>query len=427
MTSAAVDPAVLGAGPPPNATSPLLGAAAADLGEHQHRSGPIPWRGGSGRLIADVRDAGLTGRGGAGFPTWRKLAGVAAAAAAGGETVLVANAAEGEPASTKDVTLLTRCPHLVLDGVQLAAEAAGARSAYLYAKAGPAADAARFALAQRRAQARDRVPIAVVEAPAGFLAGEESAVVAAIDGRRPVPRDKRTPVYRSGVRGRPTLVQNVETLAHLALIARHGAGWFRRTGTAAEPGTLLATISGAVAAPGVHELPHGIALSAALELAGGATAPLQAVLVGGYHGGWLPMATARHAPLSREGLRPYGCSPGAGVIMALPWSACGLREAAGIVGYLAGQLAGQCGPCRNGLPAIADTLGRLAVPAPDRTAFDRPELDRAATLRRLADLVDGRGACHHPDGTARFARSTLLAFEAEVGLHRNGRCTASRP
>ena len=397
--------------------SPLLGAAAADLVAHRRISGMIPWRDGPGRLVADLRDAGLTGRGGAGFPTWRKLAGVAAAMAADGETVLVADAAESEPASAKDVTLLTRCPHLVLDGVQLAAEAVGARSAYLYAKAGPAADAALFALAQRRGQTWDRVPVTLVQAPPGFLAGEESAVVAAIEGRRPVPRDKATPVYRRGVHGRPTLVQNVETLAHIAQIARYGAPWFRRTGTADEPGTLLATVSGAVAAPGVYELAHGVALSAALELAGGATVPVQAVLVGGYHGGWLPMASARHAPLSRDGLAPYGCSPGAGVVMALPRSTCGLRAAAGIVGYLAGQGAGQCGPCSNGLPAIADALGRLA---------GSPSPGQPAALRQLADLVEGRGACHHPDGTARFVRSSLVAFEAEVGLHLHGRCSASR-
>jgi len=411
MTSTIAHPVVAGGVEGPTAR-PLLGAAAADLAEHRRISGPIPWRDGPGRLVADVQDAGLTGRGGAGFPTWRKLA----AMATGADPVLVANAAEGEPASAKDATLLTRCPHLVLDGVQLAAEATGAGSAYLYAKPGPAADAARFALAQRRAQAWDRVPVAVVEAPLTFLAGEESAVVAATEGRRAVPRDKARPVYRSGVRGRPTLVQNVETLAHLAQIARYGARWFRRTGTQDEPGTLLATITGAVTAPGVYELPHGLPLSAALELAGGADAPVQAVLVGGYHGGWLPMATARHAPLSREGLRPYGCAPGAGVIMALPRSACGLRAAAGIVGYLAGQSARQCGPCRNGLPAMAASLGRLA---------GSPGPDQPAALRRLADLVDGRGACHHPDGTARFVRSSLLAFEAEVGLHLHGRCSAS--
>jgi len=390
-----------------------LFTAGPDLGSHLRRHGPLPWQGGPHRLIAAVEAAGLTGRGGAGFPTWRKLNAVAA----GEKPVVIANGAEGEPASAKDRTLLHRAPHLVLDGLQLAAECVGATRAYVYVPAGPAADAVRHALAQRRAARVERIGVDVVVAADRFVAGEASAVVSAVEGRAPVPRDKVRRIAESGVRGRPTLVQNVETLAHLALIARHGPAWFRSRGTAEEPGTFLATVSGAVAAPGVYELSYGVPVDEALARAGGPTVPLQALLLGGYHGAWLP-AQAGAAPLSRAGLRPWGASPGAGILVALPADRCGLVESARIATYLGAQTAGQCGPCVNGLPRLADTLHRLAQ------GPVHPGLP--AEVARLSSLVDGRGACKHPDGTVRFIRSSMAAFAPEIGIHLAGNCSYRR-
>jgi NADH:ubiquinone oxidoreductase subunit F (NADH-binding) len=380
----------------------LLAVPAPDLDTHQRFHGPLPTPGRA--LVGIVEAAGLTGHGGAGFPTWRKLAAVGQ----GGRTVVVANGAEGEPASVKDRTLLARAPHLVLDGLRLAAEAVGADQAYVYV-AQPCAGAVRQALAQRR----DPVPAQLVVAPDRFVAGEESAVVSAIEGGAGLPRDKRRRVVESGVRGRPTLVQNVETLAHLALIARYGPEWFRAEGTAEEPGTFLASIFGAVAAPGVVELPYGVSLSEALWRAGGATVPLRAVLVGGFHGAWLP-ADRDDVCLSRAALRPFGATPGAGVLVALPHRRCGLRESARIAGYLARQSAGQCGPCRFGLPHLAATLERLG-----RCERD-PRL--LAQVHRITGPVSRRGACHHPDGTARFVHSSLATFDDEVHRHLAGRC-----
>jgi NADH:ubiquinone oxidoreductase subunit F (NADH-binding) len=365
-------------------------------------NGPIEWQG--GRLISLLREAGLTGRGGAGFPTWRKLAAVVT----GDRPVVIGNGAEGEPASAKDTTLLTRSPHLVLDGLQLAAEAVGAVDCYLYLPA-PHVDRLRQIVAARA----DRFPVTVVAAPDTFVAGEESAVIAGIAGRRPLPTDKRRLVVESGLRGRPTLVQNVETLAHIALIARHGSGWFRQNGTDAAPGTFLATVGGAVNRPGVYEVPYGISMAHLLDLAGGAATRLSAVLVGGYHGAWLPVTDV---PMSRAGLAPFGATPGAGVVHVLPAAYCGLVETARIVTYLAGQSAGQCGPCRFGLPAMADAMRRLAAGSRDR---DLPE-----RVADLAGLVVNRGACHHPDGTVRLVRSALGVFADEVDRHLAGQCTA---
>jgi NADH:ubiquinone oxidoreductase subunit F (NADH-binding) len=403
-----------GAGPDrPAGTGRLIPAGTDDLTKHLRRNGPLPWRGGPGLLLATVERAGLAGRGGAAFPTWRKLAAVAA----GPRPVVVANGAEGEPASAKDRTLLARAPHLVLDGLQLAAESIGAEQAFAYV-AHSRVVAVRAALEQRRRAGIDRIEVRVVAAPEAFVSGEESAVVNRICGGPAVPMDTPRRVVEVGVGGRPTLVQNAETLAHLALLARHGSDWFRSVGTPDQPGTFLATISGAVAAPGVYELAYGTSLASALDLAGG-TEVLQAALVGGYHGGWLPLPELAGLPISREAMRPYGASPGAGVLVALPVTRCGLVETAGIVGYLAGQSARQCGPCLNGLPALADTVHRLARHGRE------PGLP--AAIERLNRLVEGRGACHHPDGTVRLVRSMLRTFEAEVSEHLAGRCTAAAP
>jgi NADH:ubiquinone oxidoreductase subunit F (NADH-binding) len=399
----------------PVATAPrLLGAveelAGADLARHAGRHGPLP---AADRLVDALREAGLTGRGGAAFPTWRKLAAVRdAAAGSGREPVVVGNAVEGEPASRKDRTLLRYAPHLVLDGLRLAAEAVGARRAYLCLPA-RYLDGMRGVLAQRQATGWDRLPVELSAAAPGFVAGEESAVLATIAGRPPVPADRIRPVAESGLRGAPSLVQNAETLAHTALVARHGGAWFRATGTVEEPGTFLATIGGAVAAGGVYEAPLGLALADLLALAGGPAAPVRAVLVGGYHGAWVP-GDHLDTPVSRAGLARFDGAPGAGVVAVLPEGSCGLRATGDVVSYLAGESTGQCGPCRNGLPAVAQAFTALA-----RGGGERVD---PARIEALARLVTGRGACRHPDGTARLVRSALRVFVGEVRRHHAGGC-----
>jgi NADH:ubiquinone oxidoreductase subunit F (NADH-binding) len=399
----------------PVLTAPrLLGgideSAAADLRRHAARHGPLPAATG---LVDALREAGLTGRGGAAFPTWRKLAAVNdAAAQSHREPVVVGNAAEGEPASRKDRTLLRYAPHLVLDGLGLAAQAVGARRGYLYLPA-RYLDGIRGVLAQRQASGWDALPVELVAAAPGFVSGEESAALAAIAGRPPVPANRVRPVVESGLRGAPSLVQNVETLAHAALIARLGSDWFRATGTVEEPGTFLATVGGAVAAGGVYEAPQGIALADLLGLAGAPVAPVRAVLVGGYHGAWVP-GDRLDTPVSRAGLGPFGGAPGAGVVVVLPEGACGLRATAEIVSYLAGESAGQCGPCRHGLPAVAQAFTVLAQRPGDRVD--------PARIDALAGLATGRGACRHPDGTARLVRSALRTFADEVRRHGAGGC-----
>jgi len=384
----------------------------ADLAAHARAHGPLP-RARRGRaLIEEIRSAGLTGRGGAAFPVAVKMTAVAAGR---GRPVVVGNGAEGEPASHKDKHLLWVSPHLVLDGLLLAARAVGARRAYLYAHRGDRLHRRLAeALAQRSAAGWDAIAVTLVAAPPRFLAGEESALASRVAGGPARPTFKHPRVVERGVGGAPTLVQNVETLGHVALIARHGAAWFRQAGTAAEPGTMLVTAHRADGASRVSEVPLSTPLASVLELG---REPAQAVLAGGYHGAWIPAAQAAALPLANAALRPAGASLGAGVLAALPPGRCGLAETARVLRYLAAESAGQCGPCLNGLPRIAAAFTELAGPAPGPRCL--PDLER------WSGLVTGRGACHHPDGTVRLVASALRVFRGEIDAHLHGRCPAA--
>ena len=389
----------------------------ASWAEHRARYGglPVPGRdeGWRDRLIAEVGRSGLTGRGGAGFPTAGKLRAVAAGRDA---PVVIANGTEGEPASAKDKVLLAREPHLVLDGAVLAAQLVGARQAFLVAHEAVREIVDRAAAERRQARC-DRIRLRIRTGADRFVGGEASALVNWVGNGVPLPTATPPRVFEHGLDGRPTLVQNVETLAHLALIGRYGAEWFRSLGTPAEPGSMLVTLIGAVRRPGVYEIEIGRPVREVLELAGGPEAPLSALLIGGYFGTWADPAAAEPLPLSADGLSAVGASPGAGLIAALPAGSCGLAETARVARYLAGESAGQCGPCVFGLDAIAGALENLAA----GRSF-RPDL-----LRRWMSQVDGRGACHHPDGAVRMIRSAPRVFGAEIDGHARGWCRGSRP
>ena len=360
-----------------------------------------------------VEDSGLTGRGGAAFPVHRKLAAVAAGEA---PRVVVANASEGEPASAKDKTLLRINPHLTLDGLQLAAHAVGAARAYLYVHDdGDLPALVRRALRERRLAGVDDVTVEVVSAPECFVAGEESAVASRLSGGPALPRSKPPRVFEAGVDGRPTVVQNAETLAHLAVLARIGVDAFRAVGPADQPGTMLFTVSGAVHSPAVVEAPVGVTVADLLAATGGPSAPVGAVLLGGYHGSWLKMPEGRDLPLTTSELRPLGLSVGAGVLVALPAAVCGVRETDRVLRYLAGQAAGQCGPCVFGLPRLASVFTALA---------DRGGRRRARRLDQLGLALERRGGCAHPDGSVRFLRTAREVFASELAAHAEGRCSA---
>jgi NADH:ubiquinone oxidoreductase subunit F (NADH-binding) len=400
----------------------------AGLGEHEGLYGPLPlpvmsprqggsWRQRPERLIEVVERSGLTGRGGAGFPAGRKMRSVAAGRGRGGRAVVVANGAEGEPASSKDRLLLTRLPHLVLDGITLAAYATGADEAHLVLH-GQEADllaSLEDAIADRETLGVDPVPIQVSGIPGRYVASEQSSIVQYLNGGPAKPTFSPPRAHERGVKGRPTLVNNVETLAHLALIARYGDGWFRGIGPASDPGSALVTVGGAVGRPGVYEIEMGTPAGQVVMLAGGPSEPLQALLVGGYFGAWLPAELAWPVPMTHAGLRAVGGAMGAGMVIALPVTSCALAETARVVSYLAEETAAQCGPCMFGLPALADALIELAYQGGWGRAI--------RAIASLVPLIERRGACRHPDGATQLVRSALTTFAADARRHdRHGPC-----
>jgi NADH:ubiquinone oxidoreductase subunit F (NADH-binding) len=367
-------------------------------------------------LTAEVTPSGLRGRGGGGFPLAAKLDAVRRGK---GTPVVVINGCEGEPMSVKDRMLLESLPHLVLDGAFRLAEALGTGDVVIVIDESfrKAAESLRRALRERPDVGRRMAQPRIVTIPAGYVTGQETAIVNFVNNGIPRPTTQPPRISERGIGRRPTLMANAETLAHVALIARHGAEWFRRLGPAEEPGSLLVTLSGGVAAPGVYELEYGSHLGALVEAAGGLTEPVRAVLFGGYAGSWVDGAAATTLRLSSQSLRSARASLGAGIIVALPQSACPVAEVTRVAGWMSDQGAAQCGPCVNGLGSIADALTEVCEGRARRDAF--------GDIRRWSELVAGRGACAHPDGAARFVSSALRVFAPEFDDHvRHGMCDA---
>jgi NADH:ubiquinone oxidoreductase subunit F (NADH-binding) len=397
---------------------PATGAMSLDehLAVHGHAPTAAPRRGRRSHspLIELIEQAGLRGHGGAGFPTATKLRAVAASRK---RAIVVVNAAEGEPASLKDRTLTQALPHLVLDGAQLAAQAVGADELILCVceTAQASVEASTRAISERRGMPSDAARMHLSVVPGTYIAGQEAALVNHLNGGPAIPTFTPPLVFEQGVRRRPTLVANAETLAHVALIARHGPEWFRQLGTPSQPGSALVTLAGALAHPGVYEIEHGASLMSLIDAAGGMLADPRALLVGGYGGSWIGGEFLRGIALSDEHLAPHNASLGAGVVLLLSQDACPVAETARVARWMAGQSAGQCGPCVHGLDSIAGCVEEIAGGRVQGNATQR--------IERLAGLVRRRGACGHPDGTARFVTSALDAFGPEFADHaRHGPC-----
>ncbi|MFI9200406.1 NADH-ubiquinone oxidoreductase-F iron-sulfur binding region domain-containing protein [Streptomyces sp. NPDC053048] len=401
-------PGVLALGPP-RLTAGFEAAGRLDRRAHLAAHGTAP------RLTEDeltrlAEAVSLRGRGGAGFPFARKLRATGSAARRRGvPPAVVVNGCEGEPACRKDAVLLRRAPHLVLDGALLAAEALGAGTLVIGVTRTATEASVQEALGERGLSDRRgrSVRTRVVRLPERMVSGESSALLRAADGGPPLPRGRHVRAAEQGLSGLPTLLSNAETYAQLAVAARLGASRHATTGTPDEPGTLLLTVSGAVARARVVEAPAGTALSYVLQRCGAVPAP-QGVLVGGYHGCWLEGTTAAGAVLSRDALAALGATLGAGAVLPLPGDTCPLGEAVRVAHWLAAESAGQCGPCGLGLPALAGALADV-VAGGGRGALE--------AVREAAGAVRGRGACGHPDGAARFVLSALAAFTDDLAAH----------
>jgi NADH:ubiquinone oxidoreductase subunit F (NADH-binding) len=373
-------------------------------------------------LIDEIERSGLLGHGGAAFPTATKLRAVAGGR---GHAIVVANGAEGEPASLKDRTLLEMAPQLVLDGAVAAAEAVGADEVIVCAceTAAAAIHSLGQAIEERAAEpaAGRSLKLHLRTIPSHYVAGQESALVNYLGGGPAKPTFTPPLPFEQGLGRRPTLVDNVETLAHVALIARHGASWFRQLGTPSQPGSALVTLSGPVTDPGVYEIEHGASLASLIDAAGGITAGVRGALMGGYAGAWVSSEWLSGVALSNEHLAAHGASLGAGVVLLLSDRACPVAETARVARWMAGQSVRQCGPCTNGLDGLAGTLEQLAFNGADASVTRR--------IERLASLTARRGACGHPDGAVNLILSALETFHADFAEHaRHGACDCcSRP
>lgn len=355
-------------------------------------------------LLDEIERSGLRGRGGAAFPTATKLRAVAGRPA----PVVVVNATEGEPASRKDALLMAAAPHLVLDGALLAALAVGATTVRICVSRDQPhqAGAMRAAIAERAGH--ERLPaVAVSMTPMHFVVGEETALTHWLDGADAMPTGNRPSIR--GVGGRPTVVCNAETFAHVTQIIRFGATWFRQVGSAREPGTMLCTVTRADATARVVEVVSGTLLPAAIQAAGATLDGADAVLVGGYFGSWITAKEAARVGISNADLQPLGASAGCGVIIPIPRTVCGWCETTRVLQWMAGESTGQCGSCFNGLSAIARTATEISTGAACT--------DARAWLTRWASQVDGRGGCRMPDGAVRLLRSALRVHDITIDEH----------
>ncbi len=383
------------------------------LAVHRRRSANHrPWPATGVELAELLESIDLRGRGGAAFPLARK---VRTADKERGRPVIVINAAEGEPASSKDSALMILKPHLVLDGAQILAQALGSDAIHLVVPGERPAvhEAVKAALAQRAGA--DPVPATVHVAECRFVAGESSAVLELLAGRSNLPVTTSRPAAISGLGGRPTVLSNAETYAQTAVLARDGVDSYCGLGTHAEPGTRLLTIDGDGKRPTVIEVAHGTRLAPLLSAAD-ADAD-NGLLLGGYHGTWLPPEAVADLTVSATAMLDAGAAIGAGVMLPLRSGICPVRRTAVIVGYLAGESANRCGPCKFGLPALAHALRDLAL----------GDVRSSERVVQLMDAVERRGACHHPDGTTRSIRSLLRAFPLDVEAHLSGACIAAVP
>ena len=364
-------------------------------------------------LLDSIEQSGLRGRGGAAFPFAVKARAVRRGGTPERAPVVVANGEEGEPASVKDRWLLRTRPHLVLDGLRLAAAVVGADEVWVYVSDSSAARSVQRAVdeAERAGRLSLRLEVTVVEP--SYVAGEETAAVRAINGGPAKPTDKPPRPFEAGVGNRPTLVSNVETLANLPFVARYGADAYRQLGTADSPGTFLATMSGGGRPPALYELPHGLAFRDLLELHRVNVDGVHGVLMGGYFSGLLDRR-ALDMTLDHESVRGLGSGLGCGALCVLGENDCAVAVAASVMSYFARENSGQCGSCFNGTAAMSAVLDALR----DGIATD----DDLARLRRWSVVLRGRGACGTLDGAVNLAATLLDQFPDTVAHHGEDRC-----
>ncbi len=341
-------------------------------------------------ILAELSASGLRGRGGAGFPSGRKWRAVLANTSATLPATVVVNAAEGEPGTCKDRAIIDANPYAVIEGALIAAHVLGAHSVTVAIKATFSDQVARLRAAIGEITAAgwcDGCGIGVVEGPDAYLFGEETAMLEVLDGRPPFPRI--APPYRHGedeltaahdvlqmagslTEAPPTLVSNVETFANVPNIVARGADWFRSVGTPESPGTIVCTVTGAVARPGVAEVPMGTTMGELIERVGGGVRPgrtVKAVLVG--VSGAVLDASHLDVPLTYEAMAAAGSSLGSGGYIVVADDQSAVAVAAGASRFLAVESCGQCTPCKQDGLAISACLDAMCDGTVGRESLDK--------------------------------------------------------
>ena len=414
-------PNKIGCGPAGWPATRLLAGPRAHLGAesllaHSRRLGRLHMPASFEAAVSIAAAAGLTGRGGGEFPFAEKLR---AALSDRKLPLVVVNGAEGEPASRKDRTLLELRPHTVLDGASWVATAIGAPEVVIYLEPSRAKawQSVTDAIWERSSAGMCDPAFRLVAAPDYFVAGETTAVVAVLEGIGPMPSRRTIPVASCGAGGRPTVVSNTETFAHLGLIGRFGPDWFRQAGSLRSPGSTLITLGGNVAIPGlVVEVLEPVVIGELLSEFGKVNEIPQAILVGGYSGRWVDGHLLNDVPLDRASLRSSGYGLGCGLLAPLAARACGLGVTLRLLDFLAGESSGQCGSCVLGLPSLVDSLEDIIRGRSGRRGPSR--------LLRLSMELEGRGGCAHPEGAIALLQSSLQVFSEDADRHARGhRCS----
>lgn len=372
-------------------------------------------------VIEELARSGLRGRGGAGFPTWKKWQAVRSHACP--TRYVVCNAADGEPGTFKDRHLIRTDPYQMLEGLAIAAHVVGATKAFVATKGvfqGEVAILRRAVAQMRGSDMLGRVPVEIVEGPDEYLFGEEKALLEVIEGNEPLPRV--LPPYQVGLfaahgRENPTVVNNAETLAHVPHIVREGADRFRSFGTEMSPGTMIFTLCGDVARPGVYELPLGLPMRQVVCDVGGATpGTIKAIFPGASHG---IVARARlDTSMDFDSMTAIGSGLGSAGFVVYDASACIVAATLGFVRFLTIESCAQCPACKHGSAEIAECLERI-----ERGEGSETDIE---TMLARSTTVTGGQRCALPTGAAHLVRSAIGLFGDEFRQHLGGTCPRPR-
>jgi NADH-quinone oxidoreductase subunit F len=381
------------------------------------------------KIIAEVRTAGLRGRGGAGFPTGVKWATVRAAQ--GERKYAICNGDEGDPGAFMDRMILESFPYRVIEGLAIAARAVGAHEAVFYIRAEYPLATERIAEAIRKCEERGilgprvmghdfALHVTLKMGAGAFVCGEETALVASVEGRRGMPRLRPPYPAEHGLWGLPTLVNNVETYACVPWIIRHGGAAFAAMGTPTSRGTKVFALAGRIKRGGLIEVPMGVTLRRIVEEIGGGTKsgrPFKAVQVGGPSGGCIPASMA-DTPVDYEDLARAGSIMGSGGLVVLDEGDCMVDIARYFLSFTQDQSCGKCTFCRIGTKRMLEILERLC--AGQGRAAD------LAALEELSDRVRRTSLCGLGRTAPNPVISTLRHFRDEYEAHLAGRCPAKR-